>query len=647
VTDRGELRFAAGAGLFGAEDLTAFRAGTHGRLYEKLGARPARRGDRAGTHFAVWAPHAAEVSVLGDWNRWRPGADLLEPWEDSGIWQGFLPGVSERECYKYHLRSRVGGHAADKADPFAFAGQCPPETASVVARPWFPFHDGAWLQQRSERQGPERPMTFYEVHLGSWRRVLEEGDRTLTYRELAITLGDYVEELGFTHVELLPVLEHPFYGSWGYLPTGYFAPTARYGEPADLAYLIDELHRRGLGVFLDWVPSHFPGDGHGLAFYDGTHLYEPADPRRGFHPDWNSWIFDYGRGEVRSFLLSSACFWLDRYHVDGLRVDAVASMLYLDYSRPPGEWLPNDDGGRENWAAVEFLRRLNQEVYARFPGAQMVAEESTTWPLVSRPAYDGGLGFGFKWDMGWMHDTLEYLARDPLHRSHHHQALTFRRTYAYSENFVLALSHDEVVHGKGSLLAKMPGDPWQQRANLRLLLAYQAALPGKKLLFMGCEWGQEREWDHDRSLDWHLLEREEHRGIKRLAGHLNRLVRGEPALFELDCDEAGFEWIEPDDREASVLSFLRRGRRHGSVLLVVLNFTPVVRYPYRLGVPWGGRWVEVLNSDGAEYGGSGQGNLGGVVAEPEPWHGREWSLPLRLPPLAALFLRREAPGEAP
>jgi len=625
--------------LLSADDLHYFNEGTHDRLFEKLGAHPLIVDGVRGTYFAVWAPNARWVSVIGDFNRWDPAAHPLQPREQSGIWEGFLPGVGPGARYKYHIVSRHGGYRVDKADPLAFAAEPPPRTASVVWDLGYAWGDAEWMAQRVQRNSLAAPMAIYEVHPGSWVRAPEEGRRWLTYRELAPRLAEYVRRMGFTHVEFLPVMEHPFYGSWGYQTTGYFAPTGRYGTPQDLMFLIDFLHQEGIGVILDWVPSHFPTDEHGLGFFDGTHLYEHADPRRGVHPDWNSYIFNYGRHEVRSFLLSSARFWLERYHADGLRVDAVASMLYLDYSRREGEWIPNIYGGRENLEAIAFLRRLNEVVYGQVPGTQTIAEESTAWPMVSRPTYLGGLGFGMKWDMGWMHDTLEYMRHDPIHRKYHHNQLTFRMLYAFSENFVLPLSHDEVVHGKGSLWAKMPGDAWQRAANLRLLLGYMYAQPGKKLLFMGGEFGQQREWNHEESLDWHLLADPRHAGLQRWVQDLNTLYRRTPALYERDFDPAGFEWVDANDSEQSTLCFLRRGRHAEDLILVVCNFTPVPRYGFRVGVPLAGWWQEVLNSDAAVYGGSNLGNLGGVAASPQPFHGRPYSLELTLPPLAILFLR--------
>jgi len=633
------------------DDLYLFNEGRHFRLYETLGARPMEIGGEAGVYFAVWAPSASLVSVMGDFDGWRPGAHPLSVTARgggaSGIWEGFVPGVEPGSLYKYHVVSGDGCHQVEKADPFAFQAEESPRTGSVVADLGYRWGDGEWMAERAAANGLDAPISIYELHLGSWRRKPEEGDRPLTYREIAPKLAAHVKRLGFTHVELLPVMEHPFYGSWGYQTTGYFAPTSRYGTPRDFMALVDHLHQEGIGVILDWVPSHFATDEHGLARFDGTHLFEHADPRQGFHPDWGSLIFNYGRHEVRSFLISSALFWLERYHVDGIRVDAVASMLYLDYSREEGEWIPNQYGGRENLEALSFLRQLNEEVYRSFPDVQTFAEESTAWPMVSRPTYLGGLGFGLKWDMGWMHDTLQYMEREPIHRKYHHGDLTFRMVYAFSENFCLPLSHDEVVHGKGSLLAKMPGPNWEKLANLRLLYGYMSAQPGKKLLFMGAELGQWREWSHEASLDWHLLDHAPHAGLLRLVADLNRVYRSEPALHELDVEPEGFEWLEANDAEASVLAFLRKGKgqhgQRGDLVACVFNFTPVVRHNYRLGVPRGGRWQEIVNTDAEAYWGSGQGNLGGVEASPVRAHGRSHSLNLTLPPLAAVFLK--SPGE--
>jgi 1,4-alpha-glucan branching enzyme len=625
--------------LLGDQDIYLFNEGTHYRLYEKLGAHPVRVDGRDGTYFAVWAPDAERVSVMGGFNDWDKDSHPLSMHGGSGIWEGFLPGVGVGMMYKYHVVSRYAGYSADKGDPFAFHTEVPPRTGSVVCALEHEWKDGEWMARRHERQGLKAPMAVYEVHVGSWRRVPEEGNRSLDYRELGHHLAEYVGEMGFTHVELVPVMEHPFYGSWGYQTTSYFAPTSRFGSPQDFMELIDTLHQHGIGVILDWVPSHFPSDEHGLGYFDGTHLYEHADPRKGFHPDWNSLIFNYGRNEVRSFLLSSALFWLDKYHVDGLRVDAVASMLYLDYSRREGEWIPNQYGGRENLEAIGFLRRLNEVVYEAYPGVQTVAEESTAWPMVSKPTYVGGLGFGMKWDMGWMHDTLQYMSRDPVFRRHHHGELTFRMVYAFSENFMLPLSHDEVVYGKGSLLGKMPGDDWQKFANLRLLLGYMYMEPGKKLLFMGGEIGQWSEWNHEGSIEWHLLEYEPHKTLQRWVRDLNTIYRGEPSLYERDCDGAGFQWIDCNDAEQSTLAFLRQGESAAVTVLAAFNFTPVPRHNYRLGVPWGGEWVEVLNSDAPLYGGSGQGNMGRLRAAPISSHGRPHAINVTLPPLGMVLFK--------
>ena len=626
--------------VFTKDDLYLFNEGRNIRLYERLGAHARTIAGVAGTNFAVWAPNAESVGVIGDFNGWNPEATPLHAVGSSGIWEGFVPDIGRGARYKYRINSRYHEFRADKADPFGFLHEVPPATASIVWDLHYAWGDNEWMGLRGSLNNINAPIAIYELHLGSWRR---ENGLPLGYRELAEPLARYVGDLGFTHIELLPVMEHPFYGSWGYQTTGYFAPTSRFGTPQDFMYLIDVLHQHGIGVILDWVPSHFPGDAHGLHYFDGTHLYEHADPRQGFHPDWKSHIFNYGRNEVRSFLLSSAIFWLDRYHADGIRVDAVASMLYLDYSRSPGEWIPNEYGGRENLHAIEFLRQLNADVYQTFPDVQTFAEESTAWPMVSRPTYIGGLGFGMKWDMGWMHDTLDYMSRDPIHRSYHHGRLTFRGLYAFTENFVLPLSHDEVVHGKGSLIAKMPGDEWQRFANLRLLFGYMYTQPAKKLLFMGAELGQWREWDHDSALDWHLLNHEPHAGLQRWLRDLNAFYRSEPAASELDFDSAGFQWLDADDAWNSVLSYVRCARSHPAEpqheLLVVCNFTPLVRLNYRVGVPHVGFWSELLNSDAAVYGGSGVGNLGGVTSVPLPFHGRPHSVNLTLPPLGIVVLK--------
>jgi 1,4-alpha-glucan branching enzyme len=591
--------------------------------------------------FAVWAPNAEAVSVVGEWNGWVPGKDPLALQGGSGIWAGFVPGIGKGTVYKLHVRSRVHGYTVEKADPFGFHHETPPRTASIVWDLDYQWSDAEWMASRAARNALAAPISIYEVHLGSWRRDPADPRRLLSYRELAPLLAAHAVELGFTHVELLPVMEHPFYGSWGYQVTGFFAPTARQGTPQDLMFLVDTLHQAGVGVILDFVPAHFPSDEHGLGYFDGTHLFEHADRRQGHHPDWKSEIFNYGRHEVRSFLESAAMFWLDRYHADGLRVDAVASMLYLDYSRKPGEWIPNAYGGRENLDAIAFLRALNEDVYREYPDVQTYAEESTSWPMVSRPLYVGGLGFGLKWDLGWMHDTLHYLRHDPVHRKYHHNELTFRTMYAGSENFVLPLSHDEVVHGKGSLLDKMAGTDGARFANLRLLLAWTYAQAGKKLLFMGAELAQTREWNHEQSLDWHLLGDERHAGVAALVRDLNRLYRDAGALHAGDCQPGGFEWIDCGDAENGVVSLLRRGREADPPVVAVFNFTPVLRGGYRVGLPAGGRWRELLNSDARAYGGGGAGNLGGVEAEPVPWHGRPASAVLTVPPLAAVFL---APG---
>ncbi len=626
--------------LLGSDDFYLFNEGSHYRIYEKLGAHVVESNGTRGTVFGVWAPNARQVSVIGSFNGWNPESHQLQPRGSSGIWEGFIPGVDKGTLYKFHINSNKHGHQAEKADPVGLFAEKPPRTASVVWDLDYTWNDTAFLEKRAAVNSLHAPMSIYEVHLGSWMRVPEEHNRSLTYREIAPRLADYVNMLGFTHVELLPIMEHPFYGSWGYQTTGYFAPTSRYGTPQDFMYLVDYLHQHNIAVILDWVPSHFPSDAHGLAYFDGTHLFEHSDSRQGFHPDWKTHIFNYGRSEVRSFLMSSAMFWLDRYHIDGLRVDAVASMLYLDYSRKQGEWIPNKFGGRENLEAIDFLRRFNLEAYKEHPDIQTFAEESTSYPMVSRPTHLGGLGFGMKWDMGWMHDTLQYFSQDPIHRQYHHNKLTFRMLYSFHENFVLPLSHDEVVHGKGSLIGKMPGDEWQRFANLRLLFAYMFAQPGKKLLFMGDEFGQVSEWGHDRSLDWNVLEYPLHRGLMGWVGQLNRLYRSESALHWFDNDPNGFEWVDCNDAPASVISLLRKGKDGDNPVLVACNFTPVPRPGYMVGVPAGGYWKELLNSDAREYGGSGAGNLGGTDALPIESHGRPYSLRLTLPPLGALFFRK-------
>jgi 1,4-alpha-glucan branching enzyme len=624
----------------GSVDLHLLGEGTHARLFEKMGAQPTTRDGKAGTQFSVWAPNAETVDVIGDWNGWRAGETPMRSLGSSGVWQAFAPGAKPGQRYKLHIRSRHDGYTVDKADPFAFATELPPEKASVIAALDHQWKDGDWMSARRDRNGLGAPISAYEVHLGSWMRSPEHPERVLSYRDLASRLTEHVRRTGFTHVELMPVMEHPFYGSWGYQVTSFFAPSARYGTPEDFMSFVDTLHQNGIGVILDWTPAHFPTDEHGLIYFDGTHLYEHADPRRGLHAEWGSAVFNYDRNEVRAFLLSNAVFWLDRYHIDGLRVDAVASMLYLDYGRQAGQWIPNQYGGNEDLAAVEFLKTFNATVYREFPDAQTIAEESTAWPMVSRPTYLGGLGFGLKWDMGWMHDTLSYFADDPVYRRYHHNKLTFRGLYMFSENFLLPLSHDEVVYGKRSILEKMPGDDWQKFANLRLLYAYMWSQPGKKLLFMGGEFGQRNEWNHDVSLDWHLLQQGfAHGQVQLLVGELNRLYRSERSLHLFDADPRGFEWITADDVENSVYVYLRKGEDRDPPILCAFNCTPVPRFNYRVGVPDEGVWTEILNSDAAAFGGSNHGNVGGVQASPIRSHGRPYSLNLTLPPLGALYLR--------
>ena len=595
---------------------------------------------KQGTLFAVWAPNAKKVSVIGDFNGWnRKSHQLAVRWDGSGIWEGFIPGIGEGTVYKYHVASQYNNHTVEKSDPLAFYCETPSETASIVRDLKYKWNDTEWMSGRHARNALNAPLSIYEVHLGSWRRVPEEGNRPLTYREMAHYLAGYVKDMGFTHVEFMPVMEHPFYGSWGYQITGFFAPTSRYGTPQDFMYLIDHLHENGIGVILDWVPSNFPDDEHGLIYFDGTHLYEHDEPKKGFHPDWKSYIFNYGRHEVKNFLISSALFWLDKYHIDGFRVDAVASMLYLDYGRKEGEWIPNEYGGQENIEAVGFLKRFNEMVYAKFPDVQTIAEESTAWPMVSRPSYVGGLGFGMKWNMGWMHDTLDYFSNNPILRKYNHNQLTFSIWYAFSENFVLPLSHDEVVHGKGSLFGKMSGDEWQKYANLRLLYGYMYGHPGKKLLFMGGEIAQWKEWNHDESLEWHVLQFPFQQGVQNWVRDLNHLYKSEPALYECDFNTDGFEWVDSHNWEESIISFIRKGKSTDELIMVVCNFTPVPRYNYRIGVPKSGFWHEVLNSDASIYQGSGHGNTGGMEASPVPSHGKYYSLSLTLPPLGVLFFK--------
>ena len=626
-------------------DIYLFNEGTHYRLYQHMGAHMITRDGTPGVAFAVWAPNAERVSVVGDFNGWRPREHPLRQIGGSGVWEGFIPALERGSIYKYHVESRHNGYRVNKADPFGFHHETPSATGSRVWDLEYTWSDASWMAHRHARNRLDAPISVYEVHLGSWKLDPERRGDPYAYEELAQLLPSYVKARGFTHVEFLPVTEHPLYRSWGYQTTGYFAPTARFGTPQGFMRLIDALHQAGIGVILDWVPSHFPSDEHGLGYFDGTHLFEHADPRQGFHPDWKSLIFNYGRNEVRAFLISSALFWLDKYHVDGIRVDAVASMLYLDYSRTDGEWVANPRGGRENLEAIDFLHRLNTEIYRSFPDVQTFAEESTAWPMVSHPVHAGGLGFGLKWDMGWMHDTLHYFARDPVYRRHHHNEITFRSMYMHAENYLLPLSHDEVVHGKGTLLTRMHGDDWQQRANLRLVLANQWTNPGKKLLFMGGELGQRSEWSEERQLDWFLLDDPRHLGIQRLVDRLNRLYTTTPALHEFDARPDGFRWLDADDADRGILAFRRNGK--SDVVICVSNTTPVPRYDIPVGVPTPGPWIELLNTDAAEYGGSGIGNLGRVVAEPVPMHGEPCSVRLTLPPLAALILAPESPAAAP
>ena len=618
--------------LISEQDIYYFAEGTHSTLFNHLGGRLAEFGGEKGGVFAVWAPNAREVSVIGEFNGWNPDSHRLSARGHSGIWEGFIPGLDRGALYKFHIRSRQGGYTVAKADPYGLMHETPPQTASVLWDLQYQWNDSDWMNDRQNRNWFSGAVSIYEVHLGSWRPGLN-------YREMAHQLAAYVKEMGFTHIEVMPVMEHPFYGSWGYQVTGYFAPTSRYGTPQDFMYLVDHMHQNGIGVILDWVPSHFPSDEHGLAYFDGTHLYEHADPRLGFHPDWNSYIFNYGRNEVRAFLLSSARFWLEKYHCDGLRVDAVASMLYRDYSRKDGEWIPNQFGGRENLEAISFLRQMNESLYQALPDTHTIAEESTAWPMVSKPVYIGGLGFGFKWDMGWMHDTLKYMSQDTFFRKYHHHELTFRMIYAFNENFILPLSHDEVVHGKGSLIGKMPGDYWQKFANLRVLFAYMFAQPGKKMLFMGGEFGQWSEWNHDKGLDWALLDHEKHAQLRMLVGALNGIYRRERALHDCDINADGFEWVDCHDAESNIVSLVRKSRRAEEAVLILCNFSPVPRYNYRVGVPFRGKWLELLNTDAAEFGGSGQGNFGAADTVPMPLHGRMHSITVTLPPLGAVFFR--------
>jgi 1,4-alpha-glucan branching enzyme len=622
-------------------DIYLFKSGKHYKLYEKLGAHVIHTDERQGTYFAVWAPNAVAIAVLGNFNHWQDKKHTLNPrWDQSGIWEGFFTDIHHGEAYKYAIHSNTGEYLV-KADPFAAYSEAAPKTASIVWESKYDWKDDQWRARRKNEAGKSKPYSIYEVHYGSWKRKAEADNRSLTYPEMAIELVEYVRDMGFTHVEFLPLMEHPFYGSWGYQLTGYFAPTSRYGSPEDFKYLVDCFHREGLGVILDWVPSHFPGDEHGLFKFDGTYLYEHEDPRKGFHPDWKSYIFNYGRNEVRSFLISNALFWLDQYHIDGLRVDAVASMLYLDYSRKAGEWIPNSYGGNENIEAITFLKEFNEVVYAQFPDVITIAEESTSWSGVSRPTYLGGLGFGQKWMMGWMHDTLKYFKLDPVHRKYHQNEITFSIMYAFTENFMLPLSHDEVVHGKGSLFGRMPGDEWRKFANLRLLFGYMFMHPGSKLLFMGGEFGQSAEWNHDRSLDWHLLQFDFHKGIQQVVRDLNALYKAQPALYKHQFEHRGFEWIDYADNESSVISFQRQGDVKEDLLIVVCNFTPETRHHYRVGVPYRGTWIEIFNSDDEKYTGSGLLNMSAVMTSPVKYHGRDYSISLTLPPLGVSVWKLE------
>ena len=622
-------------------DIHLFKSGKHYKLYEKLGSRIVKWKEQEGAYFAVWAPNARSVSVIGNFNHWHKGQHNLHArWDQSGIWEGFFPDIKHGEAYKYAIHSNTG-EQLDKADPFAVFNETPPKTASIVWEPKYEWKDQEWLDYRKKQVGKPKPYSVYEVHFGSWRRKVEDGGRSLTYPEMAHELVSYVKEMGFTHVEFLPLMEHPFYGSWGYQLTGYFAPTSRHGSPEDFMYMIDCFHRAGIGVILDWVPSHFPGDAHGLFKFDGTYLFEHEDPRKGFHPDWKSYIFNYGRNEVRSFLISNAVYWLEKFHIDGLRVDAVASMLYLDYSRKAGEWIPNQYGGNENLEAISFLKEMNEVVYATFPDAVTIAEESTSFSGVSRPTYLGGLGFGQKWMMGWMHDTLHYFQLDPVHRKYHQNEISFSIMYAFTENFMLPLSHDEVVHGKGSLFGRMPGDDWRRFANLRLLFAYMFTHPGTKLLFMGGEFGQSAEWNHEKSLDWDLLQWGFHKGVQQIVKDLNAFYKSEPALFVHSFDQRGFQWIDYGDRENSVIAYQRKAENKSDLLIVVCNFTPEVRYHYRIGVPYRGQWKEVFNSDDSKYSGSGTLNGGLLATSPVKFHGQDYSISLTLPPLGMTVLKLE------
>ncbi len=622
-------------------DIYLFKLGKHFKVHEKLGAHVVNHEGKDGTYFAVWAPNARKVSVIGDFNSWKSEVSPLKArWDESGIWEGFYPSVGKGHAYKFAIHSILGSYL-EKADPFGGYAEVAPKTASVVWQSEYTWKDKKWMAARKEQTGKPKPYSVYEVHSGSWRRKPEDGNRSLSFRELATELVGYVKELGFTHVELMPIMEHPFFGSWGYQLTGYFAPSSRYGTPDDFKHLVEAFHHAGIGVILDWVPSHFPGDAHGLYEFDGTHLFEHADPRKGFHPDWSSYIYNYGRPEVRSFLISNAMYWIEQYHIDGLRVDAVASMLYLDYSRKAGEWVPNQYGGNENIEAILFLKEFNETVYGSFPDVITIAEESTAWSGVSKPTYLGGLGFGQKWMMGWMHDTLRYFKIDPIHRQFHQNDITFSVMYAFTESFMLPLSHDEVVHGKGSLLGRMPGDEWRKFANLRAMYAYMYTHPGTKLLFMGAEFGQSTEWNHDRTLDWHVTGHPLHRGIMELIKALNALYVTEPALYQYQFDAKGFEWMDYDDRQNSVICYMRKSDNPEDALLVICNFTPEIRQHYRVGVPTRGYWKEIFNSDDAKFGGTGRLNGGRMNTTPVKYHNRDYSVTIVLPPLGISVLKLE------
>lgn len=626
--------------LLDEKDVYHFKEGTHYQLHEKLGATYTIRDGKEGVYFAVWAPHAKYLSVIGEFNDWDKGAHLMYYREDgSGVWDCFIEGVPEGSLYKYWLESHYHGYAEEKSDPYAYYWEEPPRSATRTWKLDYEWQDKEWMQHRAGKNGIHAPISIYEVHLGSWKRVPEDGGRSLSYREIAHELAEYVSWLGFTHVELLPITEHPYHGSWGYQTIGYFAPTSRFGTPQDFMYFVDVMHQHGIGVILDWVPSHFAVDMHGLAQFDGSNLYEHGDPRQGFHPEWGSCIFNLGRHEVRNFLISSALFWMEKYHIDGIRVDAVASMLYLDYARQDGEWVANQYGGKENLESINFLQTLNHNVYERFPDVMMIAEESTDWPSVTKPTYVGGLGFEFKWNMGWMHDTLKYLSRDPVFRKYHHDQITFSIWYAFHEQYMLTLSHDEVVHMKGSLINKMPGDYWQKFANVRLLYAYMFAHPGKKLLFMGAELGQFSEWNYESSLDWHLTEYPLHQCLLNFMKELHHVYKSHPALWAWDHRQDGFDWVDQSDHEQSVLAFLRRGEYPEDTVLIVCNFTPEPRWNYKVGVPFHCYWEEILNTDAGDYGGSNVGNCGGFHTDIMPLHGHGVSLNLNLPPLGVVWMK--------